>query len=61
MFKAIIEASVRFRWFVVLAVAVVCGWGLLELTRLPIDAVPDITNRQVQITTVAPALAPEQI
>ncbi|WP_374579579.1 efflux RND transporter permease subunit, partial [Phenylobacterium sp.] len=61
MFKAIIEASVRFRWFVVLAVAIVCGWGLLELTRLPIDAVPDITNRQVQITTVAPALAPEQI
>ena len=36
MFKAIIDASVRFRWFVVLAVAIVCGWGLLELTRLPI-------------------------
>jgi heavy metal efflux system protein len=61
MFKALIEASVRFRWFVVLAVAIVCGWGLLELSRLPIDAVPDITNRQVQITTVAPALAPEQV
>ena len=61
MFKLLIEASVRFRWFVVLAVALVCAVGLLELTRLPIDAVPDITNRQVQITTVAPALAPEQI
>ncbi|MBN8552063.1 MAG: CusA/CzcA family heavy metal efflux RND transporter [Caulobacterales bacterium] len=61
MFKFIIEASVRFRWFVVLAVAVVSAYGLLELTRLPIDAVPDITNRQVQINTVAPALAPEQI
>ena len=61
MFKAIIEASVRFRWFVVLAVALVAALGLFELTRLPIDAVPDITNRQVQITTVAPALAPEQI
>ena len=61
MFKLIIEASVRYRWFVVLAVSVVSALGLFELTRLPIDAVPDITNRQVQITTVAPALAPEQI
>ncbi|MDM8353460.1 efflux RND transporter permease subunit [Brevundimonas staleyi] len=61
MFKAIIEASVRFRWFVVIAVSLVAGLGLFELTKLPIDAVPDITNRQVQITTVAPALAPEQI
>ncbi|WP_348684058.1 CusA/CzcA family heavy metal efflux RND transporter, partial [uncultured Brevundimonas sp.] len=61
MFNAVISASVRFRWFVVIAVALVAGLGLFELTKLPIDAVPDITNRQVQITTVAPALAPEQI
>ena len=61
MFNAIIAASVRFRWFVVIAVVLVAGLGLFELTKLPIDAVPDITNRQVQITTVAPALAPEQI
>ncbi|MNX38233.1 Nickel and cobalt resistance protein CnrA [compost metagenome] len=61
MFKSIIELSVRFRWFVVLATALIAAVGLFELTRLPIDAVPDITNRQVQITTVAPALAPEQI
>ncbi len=61
MFKSIIEASVRFRWFVMLAVSLVALLGLFELTKLPIDAVPDITNRQVQITTVAPALAPEQI
>lgn len=61
MFKYVIKASVRFRWFVVLATALVAAVGLFELTRLPIDAVPDITNRQVQITTVAPALAPEQI
>ena len=61
MFKLIIEASVRFRWFIVLAVALVSAYGLFELTRLPIDAVPDITNRQVQITTVAPALGPEEV
>ena len=61
MFKLIIEQSVRFRWFVVLITAVVAMVGLFELTRLPIDAVPDITNRQVQINTVAPALAPDQM
>ncbi|WP_406853289.1 CusA/CzcA family heavy metal efflux RND transporter [Brevundimonas sp. BH3] len=61
MFKYIIEASVRFRWFVVLATALISVWGLFQLTKLPIDAVPDITNRQVQINTVAPALAPEQM
>ena len=42
MFKSIIEASVRFRWFVVLATALVAALGLFELTKLPIDAVPDI-------------------
>nr|WP_314122776.1 CusA/CzcA family heavy metal efflux RND transporter [uncultured Brevundimonas sp.] len=61
MFKSIIEASIRFRGLVVLVVALVAAVGLFELTRLPIDAVPDITNRQVQINTVAPALAPEQM
>jgi cobalt-zinc-cadmium resistance protein CzcA len=61
MFKLIIEASVRHRWFVVLAAALIAALGLYNLTRLPIDAVPDITNRQVQITTLAPALAPEQV
>ncbi|MEE2848790.1 MAG: CusA/CzcA family heavy metal efflux RND transporter [Pseudomonadota bacterium] len=61
MFKLIIEASVRFRWFIVLATALVASVGLFELTKLPIDAVPDITNRQVQINTIAPALAPEQM
>ena len=61
MFKLIIEASVRFRWAVVVITALVAAVGLYNLTQLPIDAVPDITNRQVQVTTVAPALAPEQI
>src|SRR5262249_53286396 len=41
--------------------ALVACVGLFELGRLPIDAVPDITNRQVQINTVAPALPPGQI
>ncbi len=61
MFNPIIALSVRFRWFVVLATAAITAFGLFQLTRLPIDAVPDITNRQVQINTVDPALAPEQM
>ena len=40
MFKFIIELSVKFRWFIVLATALVAAYGLLELTRLTIDAVP---------------------
>ena len=44
-----------------MAAVVLAGFGVRELTRLPIDAVPDITNRQVQVTTVAPALGPEEV
>jgi len=36
-------------------------WRSSTDSQLPIDAVPDITNRQVQINTIAPALAPGQI
>ncbi|AMN47040.1 cation transporter [Steroidobacter denitrificans] len=61
MFKMIIEKSVQFRWAVVFAATLVMAYGLFQLSRLPIDAVPDITNRQVQINTLAPALAPAQI
>ena len=61
MFKLIIETAVRHRWLVVALAALVAAVGLFQLGKLPIDAVPDITNRQVQINTVAPALTPEQI
>ncbi len=61
MFKIIIETAVRYRWAVVFAAAVVAVYGLFQLGKLPMDAVPDITNRQVQINTIAPALAPGQI
>lgn len=61
MLNRIIDASVRTRWLVVLAAMVLAGFGVGELMRLPIDAVPDITNRQVQINTIAPALGPEEV
>ena len=61
MLNRIIDASVRFRWLVVGLAVVLAILGGRELLHLPIDAVPDITNRQVQITTVAPALGPEEV
>ncbi|RYF90292.1 MAG: CusA/CzcA family heavy metal efflux RND transporter, partial [Caulobacteraceae bacterium] len=61
MLDRIIDASVRFRWAVLGLALVLAVLGGRELLRLPIDAVPDITNRQVQVTTVAPALGPEEV
>ncbi|MDR6625244.1 CusA/CzcA family heavy metal efflux RND transporter [Caulobacter segnis] len=61
MLNRLIDLSVRFRWIVVLLAVALAAFGLQQLSRLPIDAVPDITNRQVQINTVAPALGPEEV
>lgn len=61
MLNRVIDLSVRGRWLVLLLVLLFVGFGVRELMRLPIDAVPDITNRQVQINTIAPALGPEEV
>jgi cobalt-zinc-cadmium resistance protein CzcA len=61
MIDRIIDLSVRFRWAVVFVVGLVAALGIYNLARLPIDAVPDITNKQVQINSVAPALSPTEI
>lgn len=57
MMQRIIAFSVHSRWLVVLLVALVGAFGLFALAHLPIDAVPDITNNQVQINARAPALS----
>lgn len=61
MLDRLIEFSVRQRVFVLLATVVMVGIGVWSALRLPIDAVPDITNIQVQVNTQVPALAPEEI
>jgi len=61
MIARIIEASLRQRAFVLLAAVALLLVGLWSAARLPIDAVPDITNVQVQVNTEVPALAPEEI
>jgi cobalt-zinc-cadmium resistance protein CzcA len=61
MTSRIVAFSIAYRWLVVLVCLVVAAFGAWSLTRLPIDAVPDITNNQVQINTIAPALSPIEI
>ncbi|MGE3642873.1 MAG: efflux RND transporter permease subunit [Beijerinckiaceae bacterium] len=61
MFSRIITASVSQRWLVVLLTLIACAIGVWSLSRLPIDAVPDITNNQVQINAIAPALSPVDV
>ncbi|AZG78882.1 efflux RND transporter permease subunit [Methylocystis rosea] len=58
MMKRIIAFSVHQRWLIVLLVALAGAFGAWSMTRLPIDAVPDITNVQVQVNALAPALSP---
>lgn len=61
MIERIIRFSIQQRVFVVIFALFIVGAGLLAATRLPIDAVPDITNKQVQINVKAPALGPEDV
>ena len=58
MLSKLIDLSIRRRWLVLMAVLALAGWGGYNYTRLPIDAVPDITNVQVVINTVAPGFTP---
>ncbi len=58
MIDAIIRGSIERRWIVLLVVAFVAALGIYQYQQLPIDAVPDITNVQVQINTEAPGYSP---
>lgn len=58
MIDALLAFSVRQRWLVVLFALAAGAFGAWNFTRLPIDAVPDVTNVQVQINTRAPGLSP---
>jgi cobalt-zinc-cadmium resistance protein CzcA len=61
MLERILGFSIHHRVAVVAVVALAAVLGLLALRELPIDAVPDITNRQVQINATAPSLSPVEI
>lgn len=61
MFERILQATIEHRGLVLLAVLAMAWLGVYNYQRLPIDAVPDITNVQVQINTAAPGYSPIEV
>lgn len=61
MIDALIRFSIARRWLIMLFVALITVAGIWNYQRLPIDAVPDITNVQVQINTQAPGYSPLEV
>lgn len=61
MFNAIVRFSIKKKLFVGLTTLFLLIGGIYAMITLPIDAVPDITNNQVQIVTVSPTLAPQEV
>ncbi|MCW8444486.1 CusA/CzcA family heavy metal efflux RND transporter [Fluoribacter gormanii] len=61
MLEKIIHFALRHRWFVLLFTIIVALLGVYNFQRLPIDAVPDITNVQVQINTQASGYSPFEV
>ncbi len=61
MLEKIVYFSIRQRWLVLLVALILAALGVYNFQRLPIDAVPDITNVQVQINTEAPGFSPLEV
>jgi cobalt-zinc-cadmium resistance protein CzcA len=61
MLNRIIHWSIQNKLIVAVLTLGIIAWGVFSLSKLPIDAVPDITNNQVQIVTVSPSSGAEDI
>ncbi len=61
MIDGILSFAIRQRWLVMIGVLAMAAFGAWNFTRLPIDAVPDITNVQVQINSRAPGYSPLEV
>ena len=61
MFDKIIAYSIANKPVIGLLVAALALWGIYSLRELPVDAVPDITNNQIQIITISPTLATQEV
>ncbi|MEQ1732749.1 MAG: CusA/CzcA family heavy metal efflux RND transporter [Bacteroidia bacterium] len=61
MLNSIISFSIRNKLVIALGTLALVLWGTYAVTQLPIDALPDITNNQVQIITVSPSLAAQEV
>ena len=58
MIDSIIRFAINQRWLVLVLTLLIAGLGVYNTYQLPIDAVPDITNKQVQINTEVPGYSP---
>ncbi|MBI1226461.1 MAG: CusA/CzcA family heavy metal efflux RND transporter [Bacteroidetes bacterium] len=61
MLNSIISFSIKNKAIVALGTLALVAWGVWSFTRLPIDAIPDITNNQAQVLTVCPTLATPEV
>jgi heavy metal efflux system protein len=61
MIERIIQFSIKNKFIIGLFVLALTGWGTYSLTQLPVDAIPDITNNQVQVICLAPSLAVQEV
>ena len=61
MLDSIIKFSIKNKLVIGVMTLLLIIWGSWSVTRLPIDAVPDITNNQVQIITLCPTLAGQEV
>jgi len=61
MINQIIEFSIKNKFLIGLFTVALIAWGIYSMTQLPVDAVPDITNNQVQVISIAPTLATQEV
>ncbi len=61
MINRIISFSIKNKFIIGLFIFALIGWGTYSLMKLPIDAIPDITNNQVQVISLAPSLAVQEV
>ena len=61
MLNSIVKFSIKKKMFIGIMTLLLLVAGIYSMLTLPIDAVPDITNNQVQIVTISPTLAPQEV
>ena len=61
MFDRIIWFSLKNKFLILLFTLSIVAFGIYSATNIPVDAVPDITNNQVQVVTTSPSLAPQEV
>jgi len=61
MLNRIVDVTLAYRWFVVLAILVLLAVGGYALYTLPVEAFPDLTNNQVTVVTEAPSMPPTDV